>query len=207
MRCFGDGDPVYERYHDLEWGRPVTDERGLFERLCLEGFQSGLSWRIVLGKRAAMRAAFGGFDPEQVARFGEEDVLRLLDDPSVIRNRRKIEAAVANAAATVALRREGGLPALLWSSAHPRERAPRTPDEVPPATQASVRLARHLKRAGFSFVGPTTVYATLQAAGIVNDHLAGCQVSEEVEHERRAVLRRPTGAAQDHVPGDDITRS
>jgi DNA-3-methyladenine glycosylase I len=188
-RCFGDGDPLYERYHDYEWGRPVTDERGLFERICLEAFQSGLSWRIVLGKRAGMRAAFAGFDPAAVAAFDEEDVMRLLGDASVIRNRSKIEATIANARATIALRKGAGLVHLMWSQAPDLSSAPDGFDELPSATLASARLARSLKSWGFRFVGPTTVYATMQAVGLVNDHLAGCPVRDEVEAAQKEARR------------------
>jgi DNA-3-methyladenine glycosylase I len=175
-RCFGDGDPLYEAYHDHEWGRPVRDEAGLFERLCLEAFQSGLAWITILRKREAFRAAFAGFDPDAVARFGAGDVERLLGDAGIVRNRAKIEAAIANARATVTLR-EGprDLPALLWAHA-PTTPAParRSWSEVPSTTPESVALARALRAEGFRFVGPTTAYATMQAVGVVDDHLAGC---------------------------------
>jgi DNA-3-methyladenine glycosylase I len=178
MRCFGDGDPLYERYHDEEWGRPVHDERGLFERLSLEAFQSGLSWLTILRKREAFRAAFAGFEPDAVARFGDDDVERLLGDAGIVRNRAKIEATVANARATVALREDGGLSELVWERFRPAPRAapPRTFAEVPSQTPETVALAKELKRRGFRFVGPTTLYALMQACGVVDDHLAGCLV-------------------------------
>jgi DNA-3-methyladenine glycosylase I len=178
MRCFGDGDPLYERYHDEEWGRPVHDERGLFERMSLEAFQSGLSWLTILRKREAFRAAFAGFEPDAVARFGDDDVERLLGDAGIVRNRAKIEATVANARATVALREDGGLSELVWERFRPAPRAapPRTFAEVPSQTPETVALAKELKRRGFRFVGPTTLYALMQACGVVNDHLAGCPV-------------------------------
>jgi len=185
--CFGEGDPLYERYHDEEWGRPVADERGLYEKLCLEAFQSGLAWITILRKREAFRAAFAGFDPEVVARFGKRDVNRLLNDAGIVRNRLKVEAAVANAKATVALR-DGPrpLPELIWSHAPPRRRrAPRDWADVPALTPESTALAKELKRHGFRFVGPTTAYALMQACGLVNDHLAGCRVRAEVERASR----------------------
>jgi DNA-3-methyladenine glycosylase I len=188
MRCFGEGDPLYADYHDREWGRPVTDERGLFERLCLEAFQSGLSWAIVLRKRSSIRAAFRNFDPNEIARFGDADIERLLSDPGVIRNRAKIEAAIVNARATIDLReRQTPLEALVWSFRPPVRAAPRSFSAVPAFTQESKELTKGLKKAGFRFVGPTTAYATMQAAGLVNDHLAGCMVREEVASDQAAV--------------------
>jgi DNA-3-methyladenine glycosylase I len=174
-------------YHDAEWGRPVTDERGLFERLSLEAFQSGLSWLTILRKREGFRAAFAGFDADAVARFGDEDVERLLADAAIVRNRAKIEATLANAAAIVALR-EAGEPfaELVWSFRPPPAPAPRRLDELPGATPESKALAKELKRRGFRFVGPTTAYALMQAAGLVNDHLADCFVRDEVAAEQAA---------------------
>ena len=183
-RCFGDGDPLYERYHDEEWGRAVTDERGLFERMSLEAFQSGLSWLTILRKREAFRAAFAGFAIERVAAFGEDDVARLLADPGIVRNRAKIEACIHNARAAAALD-DVGLAELLWSFAPGDERpAPERIADVPATTPESTALARELRRRGFRFVGPTTAYALMQACGIVNDHLAGCFVRDAVERER-----------------------
>jgi DNA-3-methyladenine glycosylase I len=179
MRCFGDGDPLYERYHDEEWGRPVRDERGLFERMSLEAFQSGLSWLTILRKREAFRAAFAGFEPDAVARFGPADVERLLGDARIVRNRAKIEATIANARATVELREDGPtLPELVWERYRPpaRSQPPRTLADIPSRTPETVALARELKRRGFRFVGPTTLYALMQACGVVDDHLAGCLV-------------------------------
>jgi DNA-3-methyladenine glycosylase I len=172
-RCFGAGDPLYERYHDEEWGRPVRDERGLFERMSLEAFQSGLSWITILRKRDAFRGAFAGFDPDAVARFGPADVERLLGDPGIVRNRAKIEAAIANARAAAEV---GDFSALVWSYApDPDGRpAPRTMAEIPAITPESTALAKELKKRGFRFVGPTTAYALMQACGLVNDHLEGC---------------------------------
>jgi DNA-3-methyladenine glycosylase I len=187
-RCFGDGDPLLERYHDEEWGLPALDERALFERLSLEAFQSGLSWRTILAKRDAFRIAFAGFDPDAVARFGDAEVESLLADASIVRNRAKIEATVANARATVALRRVGQpLDALVRAhSPTPLDPPPATWADVPPTTPESVALARELKRRDFRFVGPTTLYALMQACGLVDDHLAGCPARGAVERARRA---------------------
>ncbi len=188
-RCFGDGDPLYEQYHDVEWGRPVIDEHGLYERLCLEAFQAGLSWRTVLHKRVALRAAFADFDPARVARYGHGDVMRLMHDAAIIRNRAKIEATIANARAVLALRAtETSLVALVWSFASARSPPPRTGDDRAATTPESAALAQALRARGFRFVGPTTAYATLQAAGLVNDHLADCSVRTAVERERAAAI-------------------
>jgi DNA-3-methyladenine glycosylase I len=175
-------------YHDEEWGRPVTDERGLYEKLCLEAFQSGLSWLTILRKREGFRAAFAGFDPEAVGRFGARDVKRLMADAAIVRNRAKIDAAIANARAVVALREQGGLPALAWSFRVDARRVPRKLGDLPGATPESKALAKALKAAGFRFVGPTTAYALMQACGLVNDHVAGCFLRDEVERERAAVV-------------------
>ncbi len=181
VRCWGSSDPLYVAYHDEEWGRPVRDERGLYERFCLEGFQSGLSWLTILRKREGFRKAFAGFDPEQVARFGERDIRRLLADASIIRHRGKIEATIANARATLGLR-EAGTPLheLIWSFAPEPRSAPRTQDDWQASTPESVALAKTLRKAGFRFVGPTTAYAAMQACGLVNDHLADCWVRDAV---------------------------
>ena len=178
-RCYGDGDPLYERYHDEEWGVPVHGERELFERLTLEAFQSGLSWITILRRREGFREAFAGFDPAVVAGFDEHDVERLMTDTGIIRNRAKITAAVANAQALLDLHDRGlGLDELFWSAAplpgtRPR---PRTFAVVPATTPEAAALAKELKRQGFRFVGPTTAYAAMQACGIVDDHLADCPV-------------------------------
>ena len=188
-RCWwGDSAPEYRAYHDGEWGFPVADDRRLFEKLCLEGFQSGLSWLTILRKRAAFRAAFAGFRIEAVARFGPRDVERLLADAGIVRNRAKIEAALANARAAAEL--DCGLAALLWSFAPEPAPPARTLAELAATTPESKALAKELKRRGFRFVGPTTAYATMQACGVVNDHLAGCAVREQVEAERLAILPR-----------------
>jgi DNA-3-methyladenine glycosylase I len=166
----------------------VRDEHGLYERLCLEGFQSGLSWLTILRKREGFRAAFAGFDPARVAEFDERDVTRLLADASIVRHRGKIEATIANARATVALRETEPLPELFWASASERHDVPGRTADWHASTPESTALSKRLKRAGFRFVGPTTVYAAMQACGVVNDHLAGCWVREAVEAE----LRRPS---------------
>jgi DNA-3-methyladenine glycosylase I len=184
-RCFGDGDALYERYHDEEWGRPRRDELSLYEKVCLEGFQAGLAWITVLRKREALRAAFAGFDPEAVAGL---DVAPLLSDARLIRSERKLRACVTNARATLRLREDGGLPALLWSVAERRGPARERWSDVPAATPASAGLARELKRRGFTFVGPTTVYSLMQACGLVNDHLAGCPSRAEVQDERETAF-------------------
>lgn len=168
---WGDSDDLMREYYDTEWGMPVRDERGLFERLSLEAFQSGLSWVTILRKRESFRAAFAGFDPEVVAGFGDEDVARLLEDAGIIRNRAKIEATIRNAAATLSLRAEGGLPALIWSFRPDRTPVPRTVAEVPTTSEESRAMAKELKRRGFSFVGPTTAFALMEAIGLVDTHL------------------------------------
>lgn len=164
----------YMAYHDDEWGVAVHAESALYERLTLEAFQSGLSWLTILRKRAGFRAAFARFDAEAVAAFGEPDVERLMADASIVRNRLKIRAAITNAQAVVRLRDIGGLDELLWSFAPTGRRRPRTPADVPASSAESIELAKALKRNGFVFVGPTTMYATMQACGLVNDHLVGC---------------------------------
>lgn len=164
----------YRDYHDHEWGRPVHGEQALMERLSLEVFQSGLSWLTILRKRAAFRTAFAGFDPDVVAGFGPDEVQALLADPAIVRNRRKIVATIGNARATLALREHGGLDALVWSARPQRRRRPQRLCEVAAHTEESADLARALKQAGFAHLGPTTVYAAMQAVGVVQDHLAGC---------------------------------
>jgi DNA-3-methyladenine glycosylase I len=190
QRCWESSDPLYERYHDEEWGRPVVDERGLLERLCLEGFQSGLSWLTILRKREGFRAAFAGFDAESLAEFGARDVRRLLGDAGIVRHRGKIEAAIANGRATVALREAGTpLQSLVWSFRVDGP-PPRASSDWRSTTPESIALAKELRRAGFRFVGPTTVYATMQACGVVNDHLVGCPARAAAE-EARANVRLP----------------
>jgi len=189
-RCrWGSSDERYRAYHDTEWGRPVTDEHGLYERLCLECLQSGLSWALILRKRDEIRAALAGFDPDAVAAFGRKEIEALLQDPRVIRNRRKLEAIVQNARAVVAMRDDAPLPELAWSFRPAPRPAPRAYAGMPSLTEESKQFAKELKRRGFAFVGPTTAYATMQAAGLVNDHLAGCFVQDEVEAAQRDVQR------------------
>jgi DNA-3-methyladenine glycosylase I len=182
QRCWESSDPAYNAYHDEEWGRPVTDERGVYERLCLEGFQSGLSWLTILRKREAFRAAFAGFDPDAVAAFDETDVERLLKDAGIVRHRGKIEAAIANARATVGLRETGTpLQVLFWSYRLDPPSPPPTRGNWASTTPESVALSKRLRQAGFRFVGPTTVYAAMQACGVVNDHLADCPARAPTE--------------------------
>ncbi|MBB4304161.1 DNA-3-methyladenine glycosylase I [Rhodobium orientis] len=189
-RCWWHGNlPDYLAYHDTEWGRPVADDRRLFEKICLEGFQSGLSWLTILRKRENFRAAFAGFDFEKVARFGEADVERLLGDAGIIRHRGKIEAAINNAARAVELVEEAGsLAAFVWSYEPAPEERPARFDKAslgPLAkTAQSVALAKDLKKRGWKFFGPTTAYAFMQSVGIVNDHLESCWCRHEVERQR-----------------------
>ena len=199
--CFGEGDPLYERYHDEEWGRPVRDERGLYEKLCLEAFQSGLAWITILRKRDAFRAAFADFDPERWRASASATSTGCSNDAGIVRNRLKIEAAIANAKATVALRDgRGPLPELIW--AHAPARRPRRRGRGPTSqalTPESTALAKELKRNGFRFVGPTTAYALMQACGLVNDHLAGCRVRADVE-------REPEGHEDDRASAPCVRR-
>jgi DNA-3-methyladenine glycosylase I len=174
LRCpWGLSAPEYVAYHDTEWGRPVRGDQAIFERLCLEAFQSGLSWLTILRKRENFRAAFAGFDIEAVAAFGHDDVARLLADAGIVRNRAKINAAITNARAALELKE--GLSELFWShvDAVPGP-APETLADVPAQTPVSKQLAKKLRAAGFAFTGPVTVYASMQACGLVNDHLAAC---------------------------------
>jgi DNA-3-methyladenine glycosylase I len=174
-RCWWSaGTDDYRVYHDDEWGVALHGETGLYERLTLEAFQSGLSWLTILRKREGFRAAFAGFDAEVVAAFGESDFQRLMGERAIVRNRLKIRAAVNNAQAVVRLRDQGGLDELFWSFAPARHTRPRTPADVLATTPESAGLAKTLKHHGFVFVGPTTAYAAMQACGLVNDHLAGC---------------------------------
>jgi len=175
-RCFwGASTPDYAAYHDDEWGRPVVDDIRLFEKISLEGFQSGLSWLTILRKREGFRAAFAGFEPSRVARFGDRDIARLLADSGIVRHRGKIEATIANARATLAVQdARGSLAALVWSCEPRRRAAPRAIADIPSSSPESVALSKALKSFGFRFVGPTTAYAAMQAMGVVNDHLVGC---------------------------------
>ncbi|RMI28926.1 DNA-3-methyladenine glycosylase I [Nocardia stercoris] len=167
------GDPLLRDYYDTEWGMPVTDEHGVYERICLEGFQAGLSWATILRKRAAFRAAFAGFDPDTVAGYADADVERLVADTGIVRNRRKILATITNARATVALRADIGVAELVWSFRPDRTPRPRTFTEIPTTSAESIALSKELRRRGFAFVGPTTMYALMEAIGIVDTHLLG----------------------------------
>jgi DNA-3-methyladenine glycosylase I len=188
-RCrWGASTPDYAHYHDTEWGFGVTDDVRLFEKLCLEGFQSGLSWLTILRKRENFRAAFAGFDPAAVARFEEVDVERLLADAGIVRHQGKIRSTINNAARALELIDEhGSLAAWFWPHAT-FDAGP--PTEIPATTETSTSLSKQLKRAGWSFVGPTTMYAFMQAMGLVNDHLDGCWVREQAEASRRAAAVR-----------------
>jgi len=165
--------PEYIEYHDHEWGKEIRDDRGLFERMTLEGFQSGLSWITILRKRENFRAAFAQFDPEVIAKFGSDDFDRLMADTGIVRNRLKINATISNARALLELG-EGDFTELLWSFRPARQKVPKTLGDVPATTPESVAMSKALKKHGFVFVGPTTAYALMQATGIVNDHLATC---------------------------------
>ncbi|MDR7255619.1 DNA-3-methyladenine glycosylase I [Nocardioides sp. BE266] len=174
-RCpWGAGDPVNLAYHDTEWGLRVSGESAHLERLTLEAFQSGLSWLTILNKRPAFRAAFADFDADVVAAYGPADVERLMADAGIVRNLRKVEAAIANARATVALRDQGGLEEFLWSFRPEPGPAPVTTGDVPTTSPESVAMSKALKKAGFAHVGPTTMYALMEAVGLVDDHLEGC---------------------------------
>jgi DNA-3-methyladenine glycosylase I len=164
-------DPLMRDYYDSEWGMPVRDERGMFERISLEAFQSGLSWATILRKRPAFRAAFDDFDPDLVAAYGDSDVARLMSDAGIVRNRRKVEATIANARATVALRPDGGLVDLVWSFRPATTPSPTSYDEVPTSSPESLALSKALRQRGFTFVGPTTMFALMEAVGIVDTHL------------------------------------
>ncbi len=205
-RCWwgGGSDPGYRAYHDDEWGMPVVDDVRLFEKLTLEGFQSGLSWITILRKREAFRRAFAGFDFQRVARFGPRDVERLLADASIVRHRGKIESAISNAARALELVDEAGsLAAFVWRFEPPQRSRPRrlTRDALAELSQTveSRALAKELRRRGWTFVGPTTVYAFMQAMGLVDDHLHGCAARPRVE-EARAALERPSREAPTTTP-------
>ena len=196
-RCAWHGNlPDYLAYHDREWGRPVADDRRLFEKICLEGFQSGLSWLTILRKRENFRAAFAGFDFDRIAKFTDADVERLLQDAGIIRHRGKIVSTINNARrAQEMVAREGSLAAFFWRFEPTAEERPSRFDHATlvanPTTPVSIRISKELKKRGWTFVGPTTVYAFMQAMGLVNDHVEGCACRSEVERERQA-FRRPT---------------
>ena len=192
-RCnwVGIGDAIYARYHDEEWGVPQTDPRALFEKLALEGFQSGLSWLTILKKRENFRRAFDGFDPERVARYGKRDITRLMADAGIVRNRLKIEATIANARAYLELAGKGGLASFIWDfvDGRPVINAHRAHSDIPASTPLSTEISKALKKVGFRFVGPTTVYAFMQSTGMVNDHLVTCH-----RYEPCAALQRSMAA-------------
>jgi DNA-3-methyladenine glycosylase I len=195
LRCFWCGDdPLYQRYHDTEWGFPVADDRRLFEKICLEGFQSGLSWLTILRKREAFRDAFDGFDPARVSRYDARRVEKLLKNAGIVRHRGKIESTINNARRALDMSREhGSLAAFFWSHEPRPEARPRTVDRATLAalarTPESTALSRALKKEGWSFVGPTTLYAFMQAMGLVNDHLEGCFVRPRALEARRRFPR------------------
>jgi len=186
-RCWWGAEPeIYRLYHDAEWGHPVTDDRRLFEKICLEGFQAGLSWLTILRKRPHFRVGFADFEIERVAGFGETDVSRLLDDSGIVRHEGKIRSTINNAVRALDLIEEkGSLSSYFWDWADPTDVPP---VDIPPTTATSVALSKDLKKRGWSFVGPTTVYAFMQAMGLVNDHLDGCHVRETCSKERRRLL-------------------
>lgn len=190
-RCWWCGDDaIYVRYHDTEWGVPILDDRRLFEKLSLEGFQSGLSWITILRKRDRFREVFSNFDPSAVASLGPKDVARLMSDPGIVRHRGKIEAVIANARAFVELvAKEGSLAQFVWRFASESPSLPRQQADVPTQTPESVAFSRELKRRGWKFVGPTTAYAFFQSMGIVNDHLVGCHRREPVAALRTQALK------------------
>jgi DNA-3-methyladenine glycosylase I len=171
--AWASADPLLREYYDTEWGMPVRDEQGIYERITLEAFQAGLSWATILRKRPAFRKAFHDFDPDVVAGYGERDVERLLADPGIVRNRRKIDAAITNARATVALRADGGLAELVWSFRPAETPVPRTPEDVPAKSPESTALSKALRQKGFAFVGPTTMFALMEAIGMIDTHLVG----------------------------------
>ncbi len=193
--------PDYADYHDREWGFPVTEDRRLFEKLCLEGFQAGLSWLTILRKREAFRRAFAGFDLERVARFRERDVERLLGDASIVRHRGKIESTVNNAGRALELVDEhGSLAAYVWSFEPASRTVPLTRAALIEQTTSpeAIAMAKDLKRRGWTFVGPTTAYAFMQAMGLVNDHLGGCFVRERAEAARKPQTRSAGSPRRDH---------
>lgn len=188
----GIDDPEYARYHDEEWGVPLTDDRALFEKLVLEGFQSGLSWLTILRKRENFRKAFDSFEPGAIALYGKADIERLMSDSGIVRNRAKIEATIGNAKAFLKLADAGGLSAFVWSFAPAFDNAaaaPATLSDVPARTDASARMSKALKKCGFRFVGPTTAYAFMQSTGMINDHLKTCHRRAECIRAQRTLLR------------------
>ncbi len=198
-RCgWGTSTPDYVAYHDAEWGFGVTDDHRLFEKLCLEGFQSGLSWLTILRKRENFRAAFAGFDPRLVADFDERDVDRLLVDAGIVRHQGKIRSTINNASRALEMTDEfGSIANYMWPHATFGE----APNEIPALTEASTAISKDLKRRGWSFVGPTTVYAFMQAMGLVNDHLDGCWVRNTSEKARRTIVRQRKTTVRQETKG------
>ena len=199
VRCpwVGIAEPIYARYHDQEWGVPQPDDRALFEKLVLEGFQAGLSWLTILKKRENFRAAFHGFDPERIARYGAKDVARLLRDPGIVRNRLKVEATIDNARAVLRLAERARLSTFLWGflDGRPQINRHKSFKTVPAETPASKAISKALKAEGFRFVGPTTVYAFMQSTGMVNDHLVSCHrhaACADLQRRFRAPVERAT---------------
>jgi DNA-3-methyladenine glycosylase I len=199
VRCpwVGIAEPIYTRYHDQEWGVPQPDDRALFEKLVLEGFQAGLSWLTILKKREDFRCAFHGFVPERIARYGAKDIARLLADPGIVRNRLKVEATIDNARAVLRLTQRTRLSTFLWNflDGHPQINRHKSFKTVPAETPASKAISKALKAEGFRFVGPTTVYAFMQSTGMVNDHLVTCH-----RHEACAELQRRFKAPVERTP-------
>jgi DNA-3-methyladenine glycosylase I len=196
-RCsWGTSTPDYVAYHDDEWGRPVVHDVRIYEKICLEGFQSGLSWLTILRKREGFRRAFAGFDPHEVASFGARDITRLLGDAGIVRHRGKIEATIANARATLeAQEQHGSLASVVWSF-EPRRRGrpvPKGLGDIEAKTAESTALSKKLSKLGFRFVGPTTAYAAMQSLGLVNDHVAGCYARAICEQDRRAISQTDLG--------------
>ena len=196
-RCFWCGDDdQYVEYHDLQWARPVVDDIDLYEKICLEGFQAGLSWLTILRKRESFRKAFRGFDPKIVAKFNQRDINRLIKDESIVRHRGKIEAAINNAQATLKVQREfGSLATFVWSFcpdlvANLKRHNPKRISEIRPQTVESLALSKALRSHGFKFVGPTTMYAAMQSLGLVNDHFDGCHVREICEKQQLATIKK-----------------
>ena len=207
-RCWwSDGDPLYRSYHDTEWGRPVADDRRLFEKICLEGFQSGLSWLTILRKRPNFRRAFHDFDPEAIAGFDGTDVERLMSDVGIVRHRAKIEATINNARRYPQLVAEfGSLAAYLWQFEADADTRPAVMDHArlmaASVSPESVAMSKDLRRRGWAFVGPTTAYAAMESVGLVNDHLDGCHVRDEVDAERTAFERPVPRTADDRARAD-----
>ena len=204
LRCFWSGDDdLYVAYHDSQWGRPVVDDNQLFEMICLEGFQAGLSWLTILRKRESFRIAFRGFDPKIVAKFNQRDINRLINDESIVRHRGKIEAAINNAQATLKVQKDfGSLATFIWgfrpkSTTRSNSKAPKRISDIKASTIESEALSKALRQRGFKFVGPTTMYAAMQSLGLVNDHLEGCFVREECAQQQSVAVKKMAKTALD----------